>query len=80
MTAQLFNVTYMKAASPYQVNETAAWPLDQAVRLIAAGIAGVADGEPGRKALEEAVAAHRAPKPQEWQKFLLQPSWFKFHS
>jgi hypothetical protein len=29
MTAQLFNVTYLKTASPYQVGETAAWPLER---------------------------------------------------
>jgi hypothetical protein len=59
MTAQLFNVTYLKTASPYQVGETAAWPLDQAVRLIATGIARVADHEPEREALESAVRAHK---------------------
>jgi hypothetical protein len=49
MTAQLFNVTYLKTASPYQVGETAARPLDQAARLIAAGIARVADDAPARE-------------------------------
>jgi hypothetical protein len=60
MTAQLFNVTYLKTASPYQVGETAAWPLDQAVRLITAGICRVADVEAGREALEAAGASAQA--------------------
>jgi hypothetical protein len=77
MKAQLFNVTYLKTASPYQVGETAAWLLDQAVRLIAAGIARVADGEPEREALESAVRAYKQAPSVRWELYLCQPRYFQ---
>jgi hypothetical protein len=77
MTAQLFNVRYLKTASPYQVGETAAWPLDRAVSLIVAGIARVADHEPGRETLEAAVRAHKQAPSVRWELYLCQPRYFQ---
>ena len=79
MTAQLFNVTYLKTTSPYRVGETAAWPLDQAVSLIAAGIARVADHEPEpeREALESAVRAYKQAPSVRWEMYLCQPRYFQ---
>jgi hypothetical protein len=77
MTAQLFNVTYLKTANPYQVGETAAWPLDQAVRLIVAGIARIGDAEPEREALEAAVRAHKQAPSVRWELYLCQPRYFQ---
>lgn len=77
MKAQLFNVTYLKTASPYQVGETAAWPLEEAVRLIAAGTAHVADDEPEREALEAAVRAHKQAPSVRWELYLCQPRYFQ---
>jgi hypothetical protein len=69
MDTQLFKVTFVRAHSPsqgsgYNAQEEAAFPLDQAVVLIAKGVAEFsdpADFEANRKAVE--IAKRTRPEP-----------------
>ena len=74
---KVFNVMYLQTCSPYQVHDKAGWPLAEAARLCASGICKPATDDDAE--LLAAIAAYRSPKPQEWQRYLLQPSWFRFN-
>jgi hypothetical protein len=76
MHPKVFKVKYLRTASPYQVNEIAAWPLAEAARLCAEGICEPADEAPE---LVSAIKAYRPGKDQDWQRYLLQPNYFRFH-
>ena len=56
--------------------EGAAFPLDQAVRLIAAGVCGIDDTEPESEALEAAVRAHKQAPSVRGEMYLCQPRYF----
>jgi len=74
---KVFNVQYLRNASPYRVLEVAAWPLDEAVRLCATGICRPIDEDPE---LLAAIKVYRAPRVNTpWEYYLCQPNFFKFN-
>jgi hypothetical protein len=64
MSDHLFKVRFVRddiAVSGLGAGEGAAYPLEQAVKLVAAGVCRIDDSEPQREQLEAAVKAYKPP-------------------
>lgn len=77
MRPKTYKVQYVKTSMPYRGGEVAAWPLEEAARLCAAGVCRPVDEDPE---LLAAIKAYKQPGPSvRWEYYLVQPNYFRFN-
>jgi hypothetical protein len=83
MTPHPFKLVFIKddtTGTGFACHEGCAFLFDQAVKLVASGLCRIADDEPDKAALEEAVRARKRSPSVRWELVLCQPRYFQGNS